>query len=381
MSMGIEMYLMERGLIKQERNLYHYTNVDALKKIIDSSTLFATHMQYLNDWSEYERGYQMLVDKLKDIVKNNKGTLAKKEYKILKQKVEELPVKCPQTPQEYRDFVIEKNRTQMEKLLPEVYAVSFCKQPDLLGQWINYAKESGICIEFDFTGFEFICPDVTDKTYMLYGKDVIEQERVYKQCQPMQVVYDEKAVLEVIESDISTYFQKIVEMEQIQIEEQWWKEMGNVFSIVPFFKHSAFSPEEEVRIAVRPISVPLDYIKEQDGKLSGKFEAQIYHIERNHILRPYIKIQWRKENNCGNIIGNSPIKSITVGPGSNQQMTYQSIIHYIEYELNHIPCIERSKIRKIEVAEKIKVTTGNFKDAYVTSKGIIVRKSQIPYIY
>lgn len=294
---GTEKYLLEKGLVKQEKGLYHYTSVDALKKIMDSNTLLATHMQYMNDWSEYEQGYEKLIKNLKEIIEKNKEIFRQGEYYTLKEKVKELPDKCPKTPEEYREFIVERNRTHMEKLLPEVYAVSFCKQSNLLSQWINYARENGVCIEFDFSEFEFICPDVTPEMCDLFGEEVIKKEKVYTQCSPLQVVYDEKAMLQVMINDITAYFQKVLGMDKEQIEEQWWAEMGNVFSIVPFFKNLSFSPEEEVRLAVRPIHTVLDYRKAQNGRLSGVFKARIYHMESNHVIKPRLKLQWQRKIN------------------------------------------------------------------------------------
>lgn len=379
MIVGTDEYLTKRGLVKQENDLFHYTNVNALKLIMDSNTLLATHMQYMNDWSEYEQGYEKLIKKLKEIIENNQD-IFREEYQVVRDKVKELPEQCPKTPQEYSDFIMEKNKTYMEKLLPEVYSVSFCRQSDLLNQWINYARESGICIEFDFRGFEFVCPDVDEKIYSLYKKDDIDKKRIYKHCRPMQIIYDEDVMLNVITNDISAYLQGIYGKDKMLIEEEWWAEMGKVFSIVPFFKHQAFSPEEEVRLAVRPIAVPLNYKGPDEGKLSGIFRAKIYHIESNHILKPRLKIQW-KNDGTGNSVTNSPIKSITAGPGVNQQMTYQSIIHYIEYELDNIPVLSKVEREKLKIAESVKASKSSFKDTYVTNKGIIVRKSNIPYIY
>ena len=104
-------------------------------------------------------------------------------------------------------------------------------------------------------------------------------------------------------------------------------------------------------------------------------------MEKNHILRPYIKIQWRKKTNAGENIGNTPIKSITIGPGSNQQMTYQSVIHYIESEIENIPKIDKTERQRIIIGEELRTSQSNFKDVFVTEKGIIVRKSELPYIY
>ena len=118
-----ETYLTDKGLIKQENNLYHYTNVSAMQKILSSNILLATHIQYMNDWSEYQRGYQILLEQLKQlksVVRKRKILFDIEKWNIIKEKIKELPDKCPITAEEYNDFIIEQHRTRMELLLPEV---------------------------------------------------------------------------------------------------------------------------------------------------------------------------------------------------------------------------------------------------------------------
>lgn len=378
-----ETYLTDKGLIKQENNLYHYTNVSAMQKILSSNILLATHIQYMNDWSEYQRGYQILLEQLKQlksVVRKRKILFDIEKWNIIKEKIKELPDKCPITAEEYNDFIIEQHRTRMELLLPEVYSVSFCGEADLLNQWTNYAKENGVCIEFDFHNFVFQCPDISEEIYNKFGKEEIDEARIYKGYRPVKIVYAENAMRDIIKKDIVAYLQEVPTKEKREIEEFWWKEIGTVFSIVPFFKHMAFAPENEIRLAVRRLSVPLNFInRDCNGKLSGFYEAKIYYMERGNILTPRLKLQWKCIENSSS--QKTPVKSIIVGPGSNQEMTYRSIIHFIEHSLNNVDNISRSERKKLEISEAVQLTTTGMEPGYVTNKGIVVRKSGIPYIF
>lgn len=378
-----EAYLTDKGLVKQENNLYHYTNVNAMQKILASDTLLATHIQYMNDWSEYQRGYQILLEQLKQlksIVQNREGLLDNEKWNLIKEKIEELPEKCPITAEEYNDFIIEQRRARMELLLPEVYSVSFCGEADLLNQWTNYAKENGVCIEFDFHNFVFQCPDVSEDIYNSFGREIIDKVRIYEGCRPVKIVYTENAMRDIIKKDIVSYLQEVPDKDKREIEESWWKEIGMVFSIVPFFKHTAFAPENEIRLAVRRLSVPLDFINGNiTGKLSGFFEANIYYMERGNILIPRLKLQWKGVEQSGT--KRTPVKSIIVGPGANQEMTYRSIIHFIEHSLNNVDNISMSERKRLEISEAVQLSTTGMEPGFVTNKGIVVRKSGIPYIF
>ncbi len=380
-------YLVDNGLVKQEKKLYHYTNVDSMKKILLSDTLLATHIQYMNDWSEYQKGYRILYKELKELESIElveKGLLEEEKWSVVKEKIEELPDECPVTAEDYRNFIIEKNRTRMEMILPDVYSVSFCGEADLLNQWTNYAKENGVCLEFDFSDFVFQCPDVSDEIYKQFGKNTIDKTRVYKGYSPMKVVYEESAMRDIIKRDITSYLQNLPGKTEMEIEELWWKEMGNVFSIVPFFKHAAFAPEKEIRLAVRRLSKALNYKKPADGdRQSGIFDAEIHYIGSGSILKPRLKLQWRqkKKNGLEKTCKKTPVKSIIVGPGTNQEMTYRSIIYFIENTLDTISSVGKSEMKKLEIAEVVQAAYTGMKAGYVTDRGIIVRKSGIPYIY
>jgi len=54
------------------KEVYHYTSLEVLKKILLSKTLRFTKLNSLNDISEYKFGLQLLKDKVSDFEKSNK---------------------------------------------------------------------------------------------------------------------------------------------------------------------------------------------------------------------------------------------------------------------------------------------------------------------
>jgi hypothetical protein len=57
---------MNRGILGQVLNqtptapLYHYTDQNGFMGIIESTNIWATHTQYLNDWREYSHAVDMV---------------------------------------------------------------------------------------------------------------------------------------------------------------------------------------------------------------------------------------------------------------------------------------------------------------------------------
>src|SRR5437016_3144985 len=94
--------------------LYHYTNLRGLEGILRSRTLWATHIQHMNDRSEYLHFADMAVGKLKD---------------ILSRRTE---------PEFIREL---KNTIKNVKALdPLVFVLSLSEAGDLLSQWRAYGE-------------------------------------------------------------------------------------------------------------------------------------------------------------------------------------------------------------------------------------------------
>ncbi|OHB54275.1 MAG: hypothetical protein A2173_02445 [Planctomycetes bacterium RBG_13_44_8b] len=53
--------------------VYHYTNDEGFKGIIESQELWATSIYHLNDWKEFDYGRDALVNSVKDLLENNEA--------------------------------------------------------------------------------------------------------------------------------------------------------------------------------------------------------------------------------------------------------------------------------------------------------------------
>ena len=95
---------------------------------------------------------------------------------------------------------------------------------------------------------------------------------------------------------------------------------------IPFLKHPGFSQEGESRLIFRPFKK-----KELDNSIT---HSKVLYREAGHILVPYLKIY------CGNCVDPRedlahfigwPVVSLTVGPGHDQDVVFESLIHRLEY--------------------------------------------------
>jgi hypothetical protein len=110
--------------------LYHYTTGDGLLGIMQSSTLWATHIAYLNDSAEFRGASDMLKERLKQEFDSN-DTLV--------------------------DINTLSPRKQLALWLWEVtdrlhsaslYVICFCVDGDLLSQWRGYSGSYGYSVGF-----------------------------------------------------------------------------------------------------------------------------------------------------------------------------------------------------------------------------------------
>ena len=103
-------------------SLYHYTNLQGAKGILESGALWATDVSYLNDTSEYTYGGAII-----------RAALA--EFQ----------------PDEWVSSLLDDLLAPDPRSLGyNIYAACFCEKPDLLSQWRAYSKSGvGYSLEFD----------------------------------------------------------------------------------------------------------------------------------------------------------------------------------------------------------------------------------------
>jgi hypothetical protein len=352
---------------KLSSRIYHYTSVDSLFKIVSSQCLLATQIGYLNDLQEYKSGYQILLS----CIDNNKeiSTQLKQNNDVFEFLREGLPKRS-----QYSNILKHTNDWYLYQyilwnILPtNVYTISFCTSGDSLGQWIAYAKEDGVSIEFDFSGFTFFDLLLDKKKKELkcegvQGEDIIRAE-IFEKSIPRRVIYIDKEKTKKIGKIIKDLIEDVSEEQKREpdydnIQTMSWDFVSHLFSIVPFIKTSSFKSEEEVRIAFREKEVNANKL---NGIETIRTEKQ-YHV-RNNIIVPYLLVGWRANDTL-----KYPIKSITIGPGKNKEVNFESIIQFIEDQ--------GEKIIPVNNKSKSEIAKGSYK----TKNGIEIKISKIPYIF
>ena len=110
--------------------LYHYTSIEAFRKIVESQKIRATRYDQMNDTSEVKLG----IDNLLEAVKKH------------------------ETDDSFRNYLISGIEGYKEGTL-EVYVLSLSGAADSLYLWDKYTSSGGVAIGFDFEKLQkgFLC--------------------------------------------------------------------------------------------------------------------------------------------------------------------------------------------------------------------------------
>lgn len=119
---------------KIPRVLWHYTSIDAFKKIVESKQIFATEVRYLNDRSEFLH-VKEIADLLLSDMPDPKTKLDRGALDLARR-------------------IVELSFETASQVAPEVFVASFTAAEDQLSQWRAYSYgSSGVSLGFDLTGF------------------------------------------------------------------------------------------------------------------------------------------------------------------------------------------------------------------------------------
>jgi hypothetical protein len=106
--------------------LFHYTGAPAIRGILQSDSIWASGAQYMNDWMEVVYGYDIIMNRLRELVEKRK--LARRSRSVFKDVLRLM--ESPDSP-----FI-------------DAYFAAFCEKGNLLSQWRAYAGTQGFAIEF-----------------------------------------------------------------------------------------------------------------------------------------------------------------------------------------------------------------------------------------
>ena len=269
-------------------NLYYYTRVETMKHILEGSNIFATNLKYMNDSEEYANGLKELF-----YIFNERSA----------------------------DEIITSEALQ-SALSDEItsYSISFSQARDLLSQWSMYAGESGVSIRMNFSGEEVFrgysakdkqrIPLTDDKTKTTVQKvyyctrDVMEPEAYNKIAEE---------IFKQITCDIDPVTQKDMGANYLEM----WKKM------TPYVKRAEFRAEEEYRLVFEQSQWKIPFL--------------IEYRNSNNVLKPYLDVD------C---VGGWPVCEIVIGPGFNQEVVFNSVLHFLNNTSLYVPKLKEDVYQK-----------------------------------
>lgn len=278
---GIGRVTPPRGMV------YHYTNADGLKGIIEKNQLWATSAYFLNDSTEIVYGYELLKDLLDD-------WLAKKLLSRENSLSQELAKNLKKG---FGGILLNR------QFLEPIYLACFCEDDNLLSQWRAYGPSGGYSL-----GFTIPDPDLS------WGQGFRPEPSVFT-SKWVKVVYEREEQVRgcraVVDRLLSIFEDSNRELAVASVRNHpkvgYQAIMTAIFDIlldvVVSFKNEAFSSEKEWRLVVR---------RRELGRQStddvGKAPADVHFRSLKGTLVPYVKVVPRDADK------KLPIASVRSGP-------------------------------------------------------------------
>jgi Protein of unknown function (DUF2971) len=245
--------------------LWHYTSGSGAEGIFESRTLWAGHLRYMSDTSEV--GHAMSVSR--EVVERLKRELSEHQGAL----------------QRWTEYATDN---PPESWAPNVFAVSFSEEPNLLSQWRGYATGAGgpFCIGF---------PSAMLRERIDAGEGLVWTLR--------KCIYSRDEQAELIEARIRRWLDRATNAEvprgTTREDLGWAHILGAVLEVAPLCKHPAFAEEREWRLV--------------SGLVTVKNVESVHFVERRHTLAPYIEFRLAEG---GNVLDD--IQWIA-GPGAQQE--------------------------------------------------------------
>ena len=202
---------------KNIEEVYHYTSLEVMSKILANSSLRFTNINYMNDECEFTYFYLLL----EDFINNNKSKYSKNFCK----KLEKIYAEHCASPFYFVGPTIQHDNNR------QYYISSFSLSDDNLALWTLYTKEQS------FMGCNFgIKPNqvsiYTNDNPLIYGK----------------VLYDREEQENILNEIITTLFYVF------ETNTNFPEDIKTMFGrYALFFKHPAFKQEQEYRFIYYPI--------------------------------------------------------------------------------------------------------------------------------
>jgi DUF2971 family protein len=247
--------------------LFHYSDLNALTNIINSSDLWLTNSRYCNDAREMIHGY----DIAKEVIEKKRKEAKSKTIKNYLDQVAK--------------FVDEQTKG--------VYVCCFCEEDNLLSQWRSYGENgTGVSIGFDPFGFTaYTGSDLPPKQIGLM--------RLWK------VFYDPQVQKNIVEKALELVPKLNVNDTNI---DKARKAADAIHFFIPTFKNQDFQEEKERRLIFTP---------SQECTILPSYRV------RKGMLVPYYSLKALGEKVYGTS-NKLPINKITLGPSAWSTLNLES---------------------------------------------------------
>ncbi|EOL9140488.1 DUF2971 domain-containing protein [Enterobacter hormaechei] len=248
-------------------SIFHYTDLNGFKGIVENNTLWATNIYHLNDSREYHHGVKCVLNAL-DYLEN--------------------------------DYIDPSMKGTLESMMDHfmrnqgayIFSTSFCLISDQLSQWRGYGNKQGVCIEFDENELHGVFKHLN---YQIQRGDVFYT----KEGSTLEARNEINAFLSL------NYFSQQFDKDRFKRDVY----LHNIMrGLIPFFKHDGFEEEKEYRFIYTPISE----IPDVHFRISG---------DR---LIPYIKPTVLEGLKL-------PIKKVIIGPSKSPEDIVSGVRFFLSY--------------------------------------------------
>jgi len=267
------------------KTLSHYTDVDGLKGILETGSLWATNVGFLNDSSEFRYGVELCQEISTRLISKAKNDIVKSALEATQRQIESVPTL-------------------------EDYVCCFCEDGDLIGQWRGYTNRGkGYSISFDFNRL---------------SRNLAQTALLNK------IIYDRKVQLNILKDVFKIVIDHIDFRQANGRPCSDWnlnslsENMRDAFHFwISRFKHPSYSEEREWRLVLHR------YTNDDDEKRFprpwGNNDLEFRAVGAN--LAPYDVIPFNEPRNVRKDY--YPVKKIIIGPTHDRQLSEEGLKRFL----------------------------------------------------
>jgi hypothetical protein len=326
--------LSQQHVSEVHTHLYHYTDWAALNGILKTNELWASHIRFLNDQTEYLLAQKFVESRLEPSMRKWLENTTQNDAELKK-----IVADLGGIEHQANDLAKSLMHAMYEVMGNDFFVASFCgtpvneyeKENGLLSQWRGYGSQQGFLLVLETKILEAMMkPELAVPNYdMIYMADVVYSN-------------DEEKILAEFSDDLEQLRNFVLAMVEAIAQKSSPPDVNRaLFSFVRIatrLKHQAFGEEKEVRL-VGAVVKHTPQLAAQAAKKGGKLPPQkLIELRQGRFgLTPFIKL-------FGETHMPLPIRKIIVGPSKDKFLTADALrrgLHgrHIEVAVSDIPYI------------------------------------------